>query len=113
MTPEKYTPEQIKDALKLANGFVYIASQNLGCDAKTIYNYMERYPEIKEYLQEIREHTNDFVESKILQRINQDADSVMIFYAKTKMKHRGYIERVENLNVERTTFDDLPSLEKL
>ena len=37
----------------------------------------------------------DIVEAKILSGIREGNTALMIFYAKTKLKNRGYIERQE------------------
>lgn len=38
----------------------------------------------------------DFAESKLMEAINNNELTGIIFYLKTKHKHRGYIERVQN-----------------
>ena len=48
----------------------------------------------------IKEEQKDFVESKMLQAIKADNVTLMIFYAKTQMKDRGYVERTELTGAE-------------
>lgn len=52
-------------------------------------------PEFAKAVENVTEYQKDFVESKILKKIKEEDTTVMIFYAKTKMKDRGYIERTE------------------
>ena len=42
----RYTKEQIKDAITKAGGFISIACKSLSCTRKTIYNYLDKYPEL-------------------------------------------------------------------
>jgi hypothetical protein len=110
---EKFTIDEIRNALIKANGFTSIAAQNLDCTVATINNYLNKYPELKDTLIEIREKTLDYAESKLLTHINNDNFNALKFFLQTQGKKRGYIERVENHNLEVTTFDDLPKLNDL
>lgn len=96
---EHWTPQQIMDALKQAEGFQSTAANILGCSIPTIQNYMKRYPEIRQVYEDLRYQTDDFVESKILKAIKADNVTMIIFYAKTRMRHRGYAER-DGINYE-------------
>ena len=97
MINEKLELDKIKKALTDANGFVSVAAKNLNCDTKTIYNYMNRYPELKELLSEIRNKTLDYAESKLLQHIENDNFNALKFFLETQGKQRGYTVRTENV----------------
>ena len=43
---QKYTQKEIIDALRETKGMIYLAAKRLGCEAKTIYNYRDRYPAV-------------------------------------------------------------------
>ena len=107
---EKFTLDDIQNALIKANGFTSIAAQNLDCTVATINNYLNKYPELKDTLKEIREKTLDFAESKLLTHINNDNFNALKFFLQTQGKKRGYIERTENINIDVATFDDLPKV---
>ena len=65
---------------------------------KTIWEWRKKYPEFDEACHECEEVAIDFVESKMFKKIDKGdkgSESLMIFYLKTKAKHRGYIERQE------------------
>jgi hypothetical protein len=56
------------------------------------------YPEFDAACKEITETTVDFVESQMFKKIksgDKGSEALMIFYLKTKAKHRGYIEKQE------------------
>ncbi|QDP54441.1 MAG: hypothetical protein GOVbin7581_23 [Prokaryotic dsDNA virus sp.] len=90
---DKYTLEQIKDAIQKAGGFISIACKSLGCTRKTIYNYIEKYPELKETLLEIRESYLDIAEASLIQKVKKGNTPELLFYLKTIGKARGYIEK--------------------
>jgi hypothetical protein len=53
------------------------------------------------------ERLNDITEMKLMENIKNNDTTAIIFRLKTKGKHRGYIERTENVNVEKSSFSDL------
>ena len=73
---------------------------------------MDKYPSYKIRVYEAIESSYDDVENKIHELIEKGDKTMIIFYAKTKMKHRGYQERVEveqttRIKHEEMTTDDL------
>lgn len=92
---EQFTVVQVTDAIKQAKGYVSKAADILGCGPKTVYNYAERYPTVKEAIDAVREERHDFVESALMQRIKAQDTTAIIFYLKTQAKQRGYVERQE------------------
>ena len=76
----KYTLEQIKDAINKAGGFITIACKSLGCTRKTIYNYIEKYPELKEVVSDIREHYLDIAEHSLIQKVKDGNTPELLFY---------------------------------
>ena len=89
----KYSLEQIKDAITKAGGFITIACKSLGCTRKTIYNYLEKYPELKEVVADIREHYLDIAEASLIQKVKDGNTPELLFYLKTQGKKRGYVEK--------------------
>ncbi len=39
--------------------------------------------------------THDYVESKLFELIEEKNPAAVIFYCKTKLRHRGYVEKLE------------------
>lgn len=81
--------------LSASNGIVYVACQATGISRGTYYNWHKQDPAFQKAADDINEETLDKVESKFLTNINAGDTTAMIFYLKTKGKHRGYIERQE------------------
>jgi hypothetical protein len=101
---QAYTAQQVIDALQEAKGYVSKAANILRCDPKTVYNYADRYPTVRQAWDDIREERHDFVENALAKRINEGSDTAIIFYLKTQCKPRGYIEKTEieqsgNINI--------------
>lgn len=92
---EKYTAAQVIEAIRGSRGIVSNAARKLGCSRKTIYNYIDRYATVAEALEEEREDLLDFVEDRLLREIDHGNMTAIIFYLKTRGKHRGYVERQE------------------
>lgn len=88
---------------------------------KMIYEYMEKSPDFKEEMLAIRESESiDFVESKLMQKINEGDTTSIIFFLKTRGKKRGYSERFEltgangkDLIDERTDDEIKAEIEKM
>jgi hypothetical protein len=110
VTEPQFTEAEISAALTEARGIVSLAAQKLRTTPRTIYNYLERYPELRTVLSDAREGLVDFAESKLLEQIKVGNITAIIFFLKTQGKHRGYVERQEmehsgKLNFE-LTFKD-------
>ena len=95
MSKKQFSQVQVIDALKKSEGFLTPAAKLLGCSTRTLERYIAEYPAVAEAKRESKYRRDDFVEAAIMQRIKAGSDTMIIFYAKTQMKHRGYIERQE------------------
>ena len=92
---EAYKVQEVIDALIKGDGYVSQAAAILGCHVTTVYMYAKRHPTVQTTWDDIKEKRHDFVENKIMVGIKNDNATLMIFYAKTQMKERGYVERQE------------------
>tara|TARA_R110002020_G_scaffold130044_1_gene291051 strand:+ start:1430 stop:1786 length:357 start_codon:yes stop_codon:yes gene_type:complete len=92
---ERFTVNQMKEALEKAGGFLSVAAEMLGCTRKTIYNYLDRYSELKEVCEDIREKYLDLGENELIKKIKKGSTPELIFFLKTRGKHRGYVEKQE------------------
>lgn len=91
----KYTKEQIKDAVIKAGGFISIACKSLNCTRKTIYNYMDKYPELKETIIDIREQYLDVAEAALIKNVKDGKSNDIKYFLNTQGKKRGYVEKSE------------------
>ena len=107
MSATKHDVETVLDAIKgegvwgnretLTNSFGNITTiaKRLGVSRPTIYTYMKKWATVKNAIEEEKETAKDIVENRIMKRIIEGSDVMTIFYAKTQMKDRGYIEKQE------------------
>lgn len=96
MTREKFTAEQMIEAIRKNNGILAAAARSLSCTRQTVQNYVNNYSTVKDAYREANETNIDFVESQLMKKIKSGDTTSIIFFLKTKAKHRGYVERIEN-----------------
>lgn len=113
--------KEILEALEKYKGIVTNACGSIGLPRSTYYLWLSNDPIFKEAVDEIQETAIDFVEGKLMEKINgidtvvytskgeqqvyeqPPSDTAIIFYLKTKGKKRGYVERSE---IDHTTKGD-------
>lgn len=87
--------EELLAALAETCGIVASACKKAGLSRQTFYQYCSDDPEFKAKAEDVKELQKDFAESLILKKMKEGDTSMIIFYAKTQMKDRGYYERKE------------------
>jgi len=92
---QKYTQQQVIEALRDTKGMIYLAAKRLGCEAKTIYNYRDRYPAVRAEMEQQDGEVDDAAEMKLYQAIIAGEPWAVQFRLRTKGKGRGYVERVQ------------------
>ena len=92
---EKFTAEQVINAIKTSRGILSSAADSLGCHRRTVDRYVAKYPTVREEYEEANERVIDFAESRLLKNINDGDTASIIFFLKTRGKRRGYVERQE------------------
>lgn len=80
---------------KVTLGNVSHTAESVNINRVTYYRWRDSDAEFKEAADDIIASVGDFVESKLLKAINEDNITGIIFFCKTKLKDRGYVERVE------------------
>ena len=104
--PNTIKKEMLK-ALVLTCGNVSEACAKVNISRWTHYDWLKNDDEYKDEVKEIDESNKDWVEGKIREHIENDNPTVTIFYAKTKMKDRGYIEQQDhNVNISKGTLPE-------
>lgn len=95
--------QKFLEALAHGYGIIATACEAIGIGRSTYYRWYNADPEFKEKVDEITETQVDFVESKLMQSINANDTTAIIFYLKTKGKKRGYSDKTQP-----KTADPLP-----
>ena len=90
---------------KKKKDFIESLRNNLGhisnaCEAakigrRTYYLWIDKDKDFKEDVEHVKESLLDLAETKLLQNIENNENTAIIFYLKTKGKKRGYIEKQE------------------
>ena len=70
----------------------------IGVNRSTYYRWCNKSDAFREKRDEAEESLYDMVESKIYEQIKQGNTTMLIFFAKTRMKKRGYVEKQEIKN---------------
>lgn len=96
-TSDKLSKKQktFLETLSSAMGIVSVACKKAKIGRTTYYRWLNENSVFKELVDEVNEETIDGVESKLLSAISQNNITGIIFYLKTKAKHRGYVEKFE------------------
>lgn len=87
---EKFTQEQIAWALRRNKGLILPTAKTLQCSTRTIYNLIEKYPELNRVKTEARSYITDFTEVKLLEAIKLRQSWAVSLWLKTQA---GYSEK--------------------
>lgn len=103
-------------ALSESLGIISTACKKIGITRPTYYAWIREDEEFKERCEHITQDTGDLVESKLLEKIKEGETTAIIFYCKTKLKSRGYVERFEqnikDISMEKITEHDEEIIER-
>lgn len=97
-TARKRIAEKKNEVLAKLNehsGIVASSCKAAGISRVTFYQWCKDDPDFKEKVDDVMELQKDFAEALILKKMKDGDTTMLIFYAKTKMKDRGYVERQE------------------
>ena len=92
----KYTKEfadKIIEAHKKNFGMVTITCKQMGISRITFYEWIKKYPDFAEQINEAQDVAIDFAESMLMKNIQAQDTTSIIFYLKTIGKRRGYVEK--------------------
>jgi len=110
------TIEKLKKAVKDTRGLKNNIAKNLQVERTTLYNWLQKNPMGQKVIDAEKERVDDKVEDVILNAVLKEQHWPAVqFYAKTKMKNRGYVEKSEvevsggmaNVNFSIDTKEDL------
>lgn len=77
-------------------GAVYLTCSHLGIPSTTYHYWRLHDPEFHKACAEVRESIKDKMEYSLVKDALEHGGSDRMFYMKTQMKDRGYVERVES-----------------
>lgn len=97
----------ILEALNNSLGVVTDALKSTNLSRTQFYKWMKDDPDFKADVEEVQNVAIDFAESQLYSLISEKNPTAVIFYLKTKGKHRGYIERIENVNSQKDPFSEM------
>lgn len=85
------------EAYQKSFGNVLVSCKAIGIARQTYYNWIEKDPEFKKDIEAVEPHERflDFLEGKLVEKINKGDTTSIIFALKTRGKKRGYVERQE------------------
>tara|TARA_R110000744_G_scaffold359472_1_gene466785 strand:+ start:926 stop:1360 length:435 start_codon:yes stop_codon:yes gene_type:complete len=104
---EKKNKENLLIALEKTLGNISISCKKVGISRTEFYNLKNGDSTFAKAVEGIKEIAIDFAESKLLENIKDNKESSIFFFLKTQAKHRGYVERTENINVEIDEFSNV------
>ena len=93
--PEKFTKEQVAEAMRKSHGLISIASEILRCSDETIRTYAKRYAMVRDEIAHQRSLFVDIGEQKLWEAVNAGDPWAVTMLLKTLGKDRGYREGVE------------------
>jgi hypothetical protein len=91
----KVKKEQFINAIPGTGGFYTAIAKNLGVNRHTVARYIERFPDLRKAVDDEVDRCGDAIESAFLKKCLEGDVQAMMFYLKTKCKHRGYTEKTE------------------
>jgi hypothetical protein len=90
------TKREYREAIKRHHGLLSIAARSLGVNRRSIYRAIERWPDLKDEIDEAREFTVDTAEGKLYAAIAKGEAWAIRYFLQTIGKDRGYIEAREH-----------------
>jgi len=88
------TSELLK-AIKGSAGIMSTIAKKLNCDWHTAKKRIDENDDALKAYNNENENVLDLAESKLIENINDNDNTAIIFYLKTKGRNRGYVERQE------------------
>lgn len=103
---KKISAERIAEVYKKKGCNITATCAALNISRRTFYQKKEKSKSLQDLLAEADESMLDFAESKLIEHINNNDTTCLIFFLKTKGKKRGYVERTEH-DVSANPFQEL------
>ena len=85
-----FKKKDVLDAINGSYGIVSTVAAKVRCNWHTADEYIKKWPETLQALNDEEESKLDFVEGKAIKKINEGDGSMIRFYLATKGKRRGF-----------------------
>lgn len=98
LKPKKLPKKDYKEfctILRECLGMITHACKKYGCSRQTYWFRYNEDPVFREMVDDVSESMKDFGEAALMKKIKNGDTASIIFFAKTKLKDRGYTERHE------------------
>ena len=89
----RLTKDKVKQALRKQNGNISATARSLKVDRAQLYRFFKKYPDVREYRDDIFDERLDKLEDKLFEMAMNDNIAALIFALKTHGKERGYSEK--------------------
>lgn len=90
------------EALKMTMGVISQATEKTGISRQTVKNWRDKDEKFAEEFEEVKEWADDYIESHLFKLVEKLNPQVIMFMARTRLKHRGYAESQDfNVNDSR------------
>ncbi len=86
----QYKAHHFITAIPGSRGNITKIADKVGCTRKTVYKAIDSYPTVAEAIQSERDSFKDLMETTIEDQCLSGNTTMLIFYAKTQMRDRGY-----------------------
>ena len=96
---DKFQKSDIEKAIKGSSGLISTIAKRLNVTWHTAKKAVEMH-DLQHLVDDENQTLIDFTESKLLENIQNNDTTSILFYLKTKGKNRGYVERTEHHNTE-------------
>ena len=100
MATEQFTTGEVIDALKAAHGIKAHAAEILGCNRRTVDNYIDRHPTVAQAYEDLRQTLVDRAERGLIKKLVEEEWPAIRYVLSTLGKDRGYVERQEVTGAE-------------
>lgn len=102
------TKKKLRDAMEGSLGIISTVAKKAVCDRRTIYRYLEKYPDLRRELEIERDKILDRAESVLFEKVNQKNWKATEFILNKLGGQRGYANReiVDNkISADKVTGD--------
>ena len=93
------------EALREADGNMATVARKFNCHRSLVWQHVNNDPELRELTEELSETFIDEAESQLFKQIREGNTAAIIFFLKTKARHRGYSERLELIPLNRQDIE--------